>query len=211
MAKLKRYDGAMKFLARAFVLVFAAALAAAAAPLAAVASDRWERIEDELNSARLQIRDSDGRSFTPDSFIFAGPDGVYEARTPTRFDVDQASGLPVRRLPLIGGLFREELTPPPSARGAPVYVVGSAMALDLRGLDAESWSAVMQAAGGRRVFIISGGRMTVIAIRPHFRASMFRPAPMPEFGENQIGEAFFYDDALVIAPLKREFYGARPW
>lgn len=189
----------------------AAALVAAAVPLVAEGSGRSDRIEEELNFARLEMRDSDGRVFRPTSFIFAGPDGAYSAPAPRMFDAEQASGLPASRLPLVGGLFRPELTPPPSSRGAPVYALGDAMAVDLRQLDDASWSAAMQAAGGRRVYIVSGGRLTVMTIRPHFRASMFQPKPMPEFGRDQIGEAFIYGEALVIAPLARDFYGARPW
>ncbi len=187
------------------------ALAAATPFVAANANGRSDRIEDELDSARLEMRDSEGWRFHPNSFIFAGPDGAYSAPAPREFDASRASGLPASRLPVIGGYFRRELVPPPDERGAPVYAIGDAMALDLRQFRPEDWSAAMQAAGGRRFFIISGGRLTVMAIQPFFRPFMFKPAPMPDFGRRQIGEAFIMDDALVIAPLARDFYGARPW
>ena len=56
----------------------------------------------------------------------------YSAPAPRELDASRASGLPASRLPVIGGYFRRELVPPPDERGAPVYAIGDAMALDLR-------------------------------------------------------------------------------
>lgn len=201
----------MKLFKAIAFLALAAAVLAAAVPLGAQASSRSDRIDQELNFARLELRGSDGRAFRPARFILAGPDGAYEAASPRRFDADRASGIPAARMPLIGGVFRPELMPPPGAVGAPVYAVGDAMALDLRAISAADWSDAMAAAGGRGMFLITSGRLTVIALRLHFRANMFAPTPTPDFGSNQIGEAFMVDGSLVVVPLVRDFYGTRPW
>jgi len=187
------------------------ALAVVAAPGVADAGNRSDRVDERLRAARLELRGSDGSVFRPARFILAGPDGAYVAAAPRNFDAEQASGVPAARMPLIGGAFRPELMPPPGAVGAPVYAVGDAMALDLRAISAADWSDAMAAAGGRRMFLISAGRLTVMTLRPHFRANMFTATPTPDFGANQIGEAFMIGGSLVVAPLARDFYGTRPW
>lgn len=170
-----------------------------------------DRAEEDLRRTRLEMRDSQGRTYRPGSFLFAGPSGAKRSTAPRRFTVDEVSGLPASRLPLIGGWFRQPLVPPPDVRGAPVYMIGDEMAVDLRNLSPSELEVAESAALQRRVFIISRTRRTVVSIRPFFRPEEFGAAPAPDFSGEPVGEAFVNGDALVIAPLNRNFSGTAPW
>ena len=170
-----------------------------------------DRAEEDVRNTRLEMRGSEGSAFRPRAFVFAGPSGAQRVAAPRQFDVREAAGLPASRLPVVGGWFRQPLTPPPDLRGAPVYAVGEEMVIDLRGLNAPDLDVAESAPLQRRVFIVSRTRRTVVTIRPFFRPDDFSDAPAPSFEGEQVGEAFVNGDALVIAPLNRDFVGVRPW
>ncbi len=194
--------------------VFAAILGAVivASPAGPANANGWsDRAEEQVRFARLEMRDSEGRAFRPQSFIFAGANKVYTVDAPRDFDAEQATGLPAARLPLVGGWFRQVDAPPPDLRGAPVYAVGDAMAVNLAALPPDEVSAAMSAAQQGRAHIITRSRGTVLSIRPRFQFETFSPTARPDFGRDQIGEAFVEGNRLIIAPLHRDFYGTRPW
>lgn len=197
-------------LATALAGILAATIAAAPANI--VHANGWsDRAEEQVRFARLEMQDSDGRTFRPQSFIFSGASDTYIVDAPRNFDAEQATGLPAARLPLVGGWFRQVTAPPPDRRGAPVYAVGDTMALDLAALSPDDLSTAMSAAQQGRAHIITRSRGTVLTIRPRFQFETFSPASRPDFGQDQIGEAFVDGNRLIIAPLHRDFYGTRPW
>jgi len=191
--------------------LLAAVMIAAAALDAARADGNLDRLDEELRFARLEMRGSDGRTFRPNAFILAGAGGAYAAPAPETMRAEQAQGLPADRLPLIGGFFEHPDAPPPDMRGAPVYAVGDAMAVDLSALSEQDFETALDAARNGRLYIITRPSNTVIALRPDFSPSAFAATPPPPLGQDLIGEAFLDGDALVIAPAERAYYGLRPW
>ncbi len=196
-------------------LILAIALPAASGALhfagSAAARDVNARVEEDIRRTRLEMRGSDGQVFRPRSFLFAAPDGASRVAAPRNFSVDEASRLPAARLPLIGGIFRQEFLPPPNVRGAPVYAIGDEMAVDLGALAPADLEIAKGAALTRQIYIISRTRQTVVSIRPIFNLNRIESASIPNFGNQQIGEAFVNGQALIIVPLERNFFGTRLW